>query len=242
MSMIDLCSGDCKPVRFEIKDQIGYLVLNAPPENRMTTLFFNMLHEIVKEIECIDSIKGLIMCSEGRHFSSGADLNELAEMVNGKKSYDLSTMDRLSILDENVKMFISLENLRIPVIAAIHGVCIGAALELALCADVRICEYRTTLGFPEVQYNLMPGCGGTVRLPFLTGVGTALNLMMTGDLIGADDAFAYGVIDIIAGRKKAIPTGIELLEIAYQKSIRKEDFRKSILELFYAGKTSIECA
>lgn len=241
MNMIDICSGD-NPVRFEIKNQIGYLVLNAPPENRMTALFFDTLHKIVKEIECIDSIKGLIICSEGRHFSSGADLNELAEMVSVNKSNNLSSMSQFSVFDENVKTFVSLTKLRVPVIAAIHGVCIGSALELALCADVRICEYRTTLGFPEVQYNLMPGCGGTVRLPFLTGVGTALVLMLTGDLIGADDAFAYGVVDIVAERKKALSTGVELLEIASEKNIGKENFRKSILELFYAGKASIECA
>jgi enoyl-CoA hydratase/carnithine racemase len=240
--MIDLCSGDCNPVRFEIKDQIGYLVLNAPPENRMTTQFFTKLHERINEIECIDSIKGLIICSEGRHFSSGADLKDLAKVVSGKKAENLCTMDyQKSTLDENVKIFSSLSNLKIPVIAAIHGVCIGSALELVLCADIRICEHRTTLGFPEVQFNLMPGCGGTVRLPLLTGVGTALNLMLTGDLIGADDAFTYGVVDIVVERKKAVLTGIELIRIAYQKNIKKESFRKSILELFYAGKTSIEC-
>jgi enoyl-CoA hydratase/carnithine racemase len=219
------------PIHFEIVDQIGHIILNDPPENRMTTHFFLKLREVVEKIESMGSITGLIICSKGRHFSSGADLQELTEVIKlVHASEQFSTGRQLSILDKNRETFEKLATLKIPVVAALQGVCIGSALELALCADVRICEHRATLGLPEVEFGVMPGCGGTVRLTKLTGTGVALDLILTGQLISAEDALVAGIADMIVPRKQSTVIARQLFG-KVPKGVLKDGFREFVLNL-----------
>jgi enoyl-CoA hydratase/carnithine racemase len=219
----------CFPIQFEIIDQIGYIILNDPPENRMTMRFFATLKDIVDNIKSMDSINGLIICSKGRHFSSGADLKELTEVIKEaiESVKGLGTENYLSILDENRETFESLATLCIPVVAALHGVCIGSALELALCADVRVCEERTTLGLPEVSFGVMPGCGGTVRLTKLAGASVALDLILTGQLLSAEDAQIAGIADMVVARKQSVDIARKLICSA-PKGSTKEGFREFV--------------
>ena len=220
----------CDTVKFEITDQIGHIILNDPPENRMTMRFFHKLHEIVNEMKSLDSIRGLIIRSNGRHFSSGADLNDLINAI--KKSIVSKDQKEIpgysSVLEQNVETFRSIASLKIPVVAAIQGVCIGSALELALCAHVRVCEERTSLGLPEVQFNLMPGCGGTVRLPKLTGFATAMELILSGDIISAGDAFEKGIADIIVPRKRSNEIAKQLIEKYGNDDFSSDKFREMV--------------
>ena len=223
-------------IKFEMVDMIGHIVLNDPPENRMTMQFFKRLHEIVNKIKELDYIRGLIIRSNGRHFSSGADLNDLIQAVKSSIMIDGSkgAHDYSSVLYQNVETFNSIATLEIPVVAAIRGVCIGSALELALCAQVRVCEQRTSLGLPEVLFNLMPGCGGTVRLLHLTGVSTAIELVMSGEIISAEDAFAKGITDIIVPRKQATEIAIQLIEL-FESNGSGSSFRDMVLKCVTNG-------
>lgn len=219
----------CTPIQFEIIDQVGYIILNDPPENRMTIHFFAKLKEIADKVKRLDSIKGLIICSKGRHFSSGADLLELTDVIKETVDSDdgLDSVRHLSILEENRETFETLATLCIPVVAAVHGVCIGSGLELALCADVRVCEERTTLGLPEVSFGVMPGCGGTVRLTKLAGTGVALDLILTGQLMSAEDAQIAGIADMVVARKQSVDIARKLICSA-PKGITKVDFREFV--------------
>ena len=232
-------SASCDLIKFEMVDMIGHIVLNDPPENRMTMQFFKRLHEIVNNIKELDYIRGLIIRSNGRHFSSGADLNDLIQavkssiMIDGQKGVN----DYSSVLYQNVETFNSIASLKIPVVAAIQGVCIGSALELALCAQVRVCEQRTSLGLPEVLFNLMPGCGGTVRLPHLTGVSTAMELVMSGEIISAEDAFVKGITDAIVPRKQSTEIAIHLIKM-FENSGSGGSFRDMVLKCVTSGDLS----
>jgi enoyl-CoA hydratase/carnithine racemase len=201
----------------------------------MTINFFAKLKKIVDMVKRLDSINGLIICSKGRHFSSGADLQELTEVI--KKAIDSEewsgTERHLSILDENRETFETLATLSIPVVAAMHGVCIGSAFELALCADVRVCEERTTLGLPEVSFGVMPGCGGTVRLTKLAGAGVALDLILTGQLISAEEAQVAGIADIVVARKQSVDVARKLIKSVPRRTTKegfKEFARDSIVK------------
>jgi enoyl-CoA hydratase/carnithine racemase len=94
-----------------------------------------------------------------------------------------------------------------PFVAAIHGYCLGGGLELAMCCDVRVCADDATLGQPEIQLGLIPGGGGTQRLPRLVGHGRAMFLNLTGDFIDAGTAYAWGLVE------RVVPTA-ELEEVA----------------------------
>jgi len=207
------------PVFFEISDQIGYIVLNDPPENRMTLRFFEMLQTIIDRVRLLDTLKGVVICSNSRHFSSGADLPELTSALRQERSADSDA--HLSILVKNSHCFTAISELKMPVIAAIQGLCMGSAYELALCADVRVAEPHSTLGLPEVEYGVMPGCGGTVRLSKLTGTASALELILSGQLLAADEALREGLVDIVVLRKQAVGYARKIIIDAYGKCEKK---------------------
>ena len=201
------------PVHFDIVNHVGYIVLCNPPENRMNMQFFRCMKEIVAAIKKSDTLRGLIICSQGRHFSSGADLDELAGVLQcgaGVENHR-NINEQLQVLDENTQCFLDIACFDYPVVAALQGLCMGSALELALCADVRIVEERVTLGLPEVHYGVIPGCGGTVRLTKLVGAAKALELILSGQLLSAEDACAAGLADMVVPRKTAVVKARELL-------------------------------
>jgi len=184
-------------LQWDIEEGIGWLKLNRPPSNTMTMAFFTELRSLVQSIKSAPGLKALIICGMGRHFSSGAEISELLQNIDEQ------------VMLENYRSFVMIEQLDIPVISAIRGVCIGSAFELALFSHFRICSEDAVLGLPESNFNLMPGIGGIRQVARLAGTAKAIEITLRGNTFPASDAFAMGLVDAV------VPKG-ELLQVSLQ--------------------------
>jgi enoyl-CoA hydratase/carnithine racemase len=214
---------DFKTIIWNIEDCIGHLILNQPPSNSMNKLFFDELKLLHLELIPKSDLKAIIISGKGRHFSSGADLNELLQRVLS----DCNDDKEPEFLLHNSTVFNFFEKLEIPVIAAISGVCIGSALELALSCHFRFCEEGSLLGLPESTFNIMPGCGGTQLLTRLTGFSKAVEIILEGRNISPEEALSLGIVDKITPRKQVVQIATNFAnEITRQKD---DSFSKSKL-------------
>jgi enoyl-CoA hydratase/carnithine racemase len=170
-----------------------------------------MIH-LTKNVIKPEEVRAIIITGKGRHFSSGANLDQLiAKIKDGLVVDDAGELVKYpALLTEEHKAFYFFKNLNIPVIAAITGVCIGSGLELALCAHVRVCGEGSVLGLPETTFRLMPGCGGIFFMPALTGQGKTLELILSGDTFSVQDALEWGVIDKVVPKKEVLSYAAEL--------------------------------
>jgi enoyl-CoA hydratase/carnithine racemase len=177
------------------------LRLESPPENRTDTLFFKELAQMLSYIEHTPDVRGLIISSRGRHFSSGADIAELLELlaVSGKGGNS-------PLNSHSMDLFNGLRRKPFPVVCAIQGCCLGSGLELALACHYRIATGNALFGLPEVGYGLMPGCGGTVYLPGLIGTGKSIDFILGSHNLLAEDALRIGLIDMVVKKDELLGT------------------------------------
>lgn len=183
-------------LQWTIEQGIGRLMLNQPPSNTMTMEFFQEMQVMVHEISMMHGLKAIIISGNGRHYSSGADIAEL-----------LGQVDNQTMLD-NYQAFLKLEQLEIPVISAIRGVCLGSAFELALFSHFRICAEDAVLGLPESTFNLMPGIGGIQRVAALAGKAKAIGIILRGITFSAADALEMNLVDAVVPRNEVIPLSL----------------------------------
>ncbi|MGJ0482075.1 fatty acid oxidation complex subunit alpha FadJ [Pantoea agglomerans] len=185
-------------------DHVGIITIDVPGE-KMNTLkaeFAGQITAIIAEARRDPQLAGLVLISgKVDNFIAGADIS----MIDRCKS----AQEAEALAKQGQEVMAMLDALPFPVVAAIHGACLGGGLELALACDARICSLddKTRLGLPEVQLGLLPGSGGTQRLPRLIGVQQALPLILTGKTLRAKQARKLGVVD------DAVPQAI-LLETA----------------------------
>lgn len=200
-----------KTLIWKVEDGIGHLVLNQPPANAMTGRFFEELHLVTHGILPHTGIRALVVYGNGRHFSSGADLQQLRDSIREamKGNPKDTTPD---VFRRNTDSFSRLEQLPVPAFAAIRGICFGSALELALVCRYRICAEGAVLGFPESSFGLMPGCGGTVRLPAITGRSKAVELILGGRNFSAEEALEWGIVHKIVPGKDAVGECLRLAD------------------------------
>jgi enoyl-CoA hydratase/carnithine racemase len=194
------------PVRLFTDNNIGYCELASPPGNVMNASFFDLFSRLSASFGGC-AVDGMVICSSGRHFSSGADLGELRGLLKkmpGKAA--------LELLAKNHAAFEALSRLDFPIVAAISGCCLGAALELALACRFRICTKNAIFALPESTFGFMPGCGGTVRLPALVGAAKAIELTLSGRTFGPDEAQAWGLVDMIVEKKMLLSTSVQLIK------------------------------
>lgn len=174
---------------------IAHLVMDVIGEsmNTLKAEFSEEIDNVLKEIRNDNTIKGIVLLSgKTDSFVAGADINMLASCQSASEATALSRQGQM--------IFDQIENLSIPVVAAINGACLGGGLELAMACHARICSDsgKTALGLPEVQLGLLPGSGGTQRLPKLVGIQKALDMMLTGKQLRAKQALKAGlVVDVV---------------------------------------------
>jgi len=174
---------------------IAHLVMDVIGEsmNTLKAEFSEEIDEVLTEIRNDNTIKGIVLLSgKTDSFVAGADINMLASCQSASEATALSRQGQM--------IFDQIENLSIPVVAAINGACLGGGLELAMACHARICSDsgKTALGLPEVQLGLLPGSGGTQRLPKLVGIQKALDMMLTGKQLRAKQALKAGlVVDVV---------------------------------------------
>ncbi|MDD3876549.1 MAG: enoyl-CoA hydratase/isomerase family protein [Bacteroidales bacterium] len=186
-----------KALIFEIHDGIAYLTLSNPPANQMNSVFFSELLEICHSDIIKENYKGLIIRSNGRHFSSGADVGELLEII--RKEPDSAVPTSIS---KNLNAFSILNHLRKPIVALIKGICYGSGFELALCANYRLAAPNSYFALPETAFGLMPGLGGIYALHQMVGAAKTAELVLTAQTISADEALKLGIINDILLKEK----------------------------------------
>ena len=208
-------------------DNVAVVAIDVPDE-KMNTLkaeFGAQVRAILKQIRENKALLGVVIISaKPDNFIAGADIN----MIGRCKS----ALEAEALARQGQQVMAEIASLSIPVVAAIHGACLGGGLELALACHARICsdDGRTVLGLPEVQLGLLPGSGGTQRLPRLVGVSTALDMILTGKQLRARQALKAGLVD------EVVPHSI-LLEAAAEcaRKPQHEHRRLPIRERILAG-------
>jgi enoyl-CoA hydratase/carnithine racemase len=198
-----------KTINWKIEEGIGRLVMDQPPANTMTRQFFDELYDLTHKIIPGSGIRAMIIYGSGRHFSSGADHKDLTDriMENLPEGYP-ETLP--GFLQQNTESLEYIDRMEAPTFAAIRGSCFGSALELALACKFRVCGEGSVLGFPESSFGLMPGCGGSVRLPGITGRAKAIELILGGRNFSAEEALHWGIVHKIVARKDVIAETLNL--------------------------------
>ncbi|MCS3764538.1 3-hydroxyacyl-CoA dehydrogenase NAD-binding domain-containing protein [Bradyrhizobium centrosematis] len=169
-------------VKLERHDEVGIVTVNSPPVNALSAAVRGGILECVKAAIADPAIKGIVLTCAGRTFIAGADITEF-----GKPPKPPALNDVLSEIENSPK----------PVVAAIHGTALGGGLEVALACHFRVAVKEAKLGLPEVKLGLLPGAGGTQRLPRAVGPELAVKMIVGGDPIGAAEALKNGLIEEI---------------------------------------------
>jgi enoyl-CoA hydratase/carnithine racemase len=189
----------------ETVDSIVYLTLNGPPKNELGVSFFDRLSALSRTTLLGLETKGVIVQGAGRHFSSGADVPEIESLA-------ASSGHRVAaLLEDNIESFLVLSRMPCPVVAVIRGACLGAGMELALACHFRVAEKNAVFSLPEVTYDMMPGCGGTVRLPRLVGTGKAIELILSGRTVSADEAREIGLVDQVVDKRRGVEAALAII-------------------------------
>src|SRR5712672_1214238 len=166
-------------------DGVAVVTINNPPVNALSSAVASGIAAAVAQIEKNDAVQAVVFIGGGRTFVAGADINEFGERVAGK-----------IICRESLKpLLLRIEDLRKPVVMALHGTAFGGGLELAMAGHYRIALRGAQVGQPEVKLGIIPGAGGTQRLPRLAGVAKAVEMCTQGAPLNAQDALHSGVLD-----------------------------------------------
>ncbi len=169
------------------EEGVGVITINHPPTNALNAQTLEELGSVFEEMEKDEEIKAVIITGSGeRVFASGADINEFK---------DLDKETALKMVNQGKRVFNQIETFPKPIIAAINGACLGGGCELAMCCDLRVAVEGARFGQPEIRLGIMPGWGGTQRLPRLVGKTRALELLLSGNMIKADEAKEIGLIN-----------------------------------------------
>ncbi len=195
----------------ELENNIFTITINRP--DKLNALNKNVLAELNNAIDSVyndNNIKAVIITGSGeKAFVAGADITEFTSADDDKGS-DLSKKGQ--------DIFFKIENCPKPVIAAVNGFALGGGCELAMACHFRLASGNAKFGQPEVNLGLIPGYGGTQRLTMLVGKGKAMELMMTGNMIGAEEAKSLGLVNYVESLENLIPKTKEILNTILTKS------------------------
>lgn len=178
----------------ERRDAVALVTIDNPPMNALSAALLEELEAEVEALDSDDKVRAIVVRGGGeRAFVAGADIKEFPALresaAGGGSARGIQRVGQ------------RMDAGHTPFVAAIRGYCLGGGLELAMCCDVRVCADDATLGQPEINLGLIPGGGGTQRLPRLVGIGRAMFLNLTGDFVDAETAYAWGLVE------KVVPVG-----------------------------------
>jgi 3-hydroxyacyl-CoA dehydrogenase len=229
--------------------EIAVLTLNSPPVNALSAPVREGIFEGIKKAAADSAVKAIVLICDGRTFIAGADITEFGKKPTGPSLFDAQDM---------------IENASVPVIAAIHGTALGGGLEVALTCHYRVAVPSAKCGLPEVNLGLLPGAGGTQRLPRIVGPEKALEMVTTGQHVPAKKCLEMGLVDQLAEEGKLREGAIAFAKkvVAENRPLKKvremndkveaargkpeifENFRKSIARKtrgFLAPEYNIQC-
>ena len=199
-----------KTIIYEKKNKIAYITFNRPEVlNAIDEQMILEFDRVVSEIEGTEEVRVVIITGAGKAFMSGGDISLLEKGTDAPDEFYL-------IHDKLMRLLLRLEKLAQPVIAAINGYALGGGLEIATACDIRIAVESAKVGVPEVTLGIMPGAGGTARLPRIIGKGRAMEMELTGEFIDAREAYRMGLVN------KVVPDGqaLKAAEVLADKIIK----------------------
>lgn len=200
------------------------VTLNRPPVNALNATLGRELRDAFEQIEQDADARVVLLTGNGeRAFAAGADIRELQT---------LGVTEAEVMSQQWHQLFRRMETFRLPIIAVVNGVAFGGGCELAMACDFRIASETARFGQPEINLGLIPGWGGTQRLPRLIGVGRALELLMTGDPIDASEALRIGLVNRVTRAEDLLDTAMNLARTLSNKG---SIALKLIKECVYTG-------
>ncbi len=194
-----------------LENNIFIITINRPDKlNALNQTVFDELNRAMDLVYADENIKAVIITGAGeKAFVAGADI---AEFVSVKDE------DGKSLSERGQNIFFKIENCPKPVIAAVNGFALGGGCELAMACHFRLASINARFGQPEVNLGLIPGYGGTQRLTMLIGKGKAMELLMTGNIIGAQEAKALGLVNYVETPENLIPRTKDIIKLILTKS------------------------
>jgi 3-hydroxyacyl-CoA dehydrogenase/enoyl-CoA hydratase/carnithine racemase len=192
---------DYNTIQVEIRDGVAVLTMNNPPVNQLSEHFVVELAQAIGEAFGNDAVKALVLTGSGDNFIAGADITQIKDVK--------TKAELLPKMKENMRFLNSIETGPKAVVAAINGNCLGGGLEIAMCCHYRVAAKGINLGQPEVQIGLIPGAGGTQRLPRLIGLRYALEMITVGKPIKSEVAHQRGLVDEVTDPDKLIEAAVK---------------------------------
>ncbi len=191
-------------IEIDKKENYAFVTIKRPEAlNALNDEVIKEIGSVVESLESDPKMRAFVLTGDGKAFVAGADIAKM-------KTYNEPEGRDFSALGQNV--FRKLELSRLVSVAAINGFSLGGGLELALACDIRYASTNAKLGLPEVSLGLLPGFGGSQRLPRLIGVGRANELIFTGDMISAEEAFRLGIVNRVTNPEELLPTSEKLIQ------------------------------
>jgi enoyl-CoA hydratase len=186
-------------ILIERKEKLAILTINRPTKlNALNKNTIAELHEAFKALEIDATVKAIIITGSGeKAFVAGADISEFADF-NVEQGAELARKGQESLFD-------FVQNLSTPVIAAVNGFALGGGLELAMASHFRVASSNAKMGLPEVSLGVIPGYGGTQRLPQLVGKGKAMELIMSAGMMSAEEAKDWGLVNYVVEQDELLP-------------------------------------
>jgi enoyl-CoA hydratase len=212
-------------VILEVQDSIGFLKINRPKAlNALNSATLDDLSAAARDVACNDAVRVVIVTGVGKAFVAGADIQEMQPM---------KPMEGAAFSQKGHLVLSMLERMNKPVIAAVNGYALGGGLEVALACDIIYASEKARMGFPEVTLGILPGFGGTQRTARLVGIARAKELVFTGKVITATEAYEMGLVnkvvpdeqlmeavqELAAKMLSAAPVGIQLAKACINRSI-----------------------
>lgn len=205
-------AGDFETIIYEKREGVAWITINRPEvRNAMNSKVRTELKEALKKAEADPEVKAVVITGAGGNFAAGADLREFAElspeeMKNWLDQYGIQTVAEI------------ITKMGKPVVAAVDGFCLGGGLELAMACDMIIATDRARFGQPEIRVGLIPGGGGTQRLPRLVGPHKAKEYIFTGNIIDASEAERIGLVNMVVPPEQLTEAVEKLLKRIVDKS------------------------
>jgi len=188
---------------FSVADRIATITVNRPDKlNALNDATIQELGLAIDEARARDDVGAILLTGAGRAFVAGADISELAEQ---------NTVEAQARARRGQEVFRRFETSPKPTIAAVNGFALGGGCELAMACHLRVASEAAKFGQPEVKLGIVPGYGGTQRLPRLVGKGRALQLLLTGEMIDAAEAHRIGLVNAVVPAGELIPTAERML-------------------------------
>jgi enoyl-CoA hydratase/carnithine racemase len=203
--------GEYQNVKVSVEDKVGVLTINHPPVNALNTQTVKDIDAAFDELTANPEVKVIVITGAGQlAFVAGADINELAQLKDKEEAK--------KVIMEGHRVFSKIEASSKPVIAAINAVALGGGMELSMACHIRIASDRARFGQPEINLGIIPGWGGTQRLPRLVGKGRALEILLTGDMINAQEAYRIGLVNKVVPASQVLKQAMNLAKKLASKS------------------------